>query len=168
MTNPVSSPRPGFPATPRAGSPAAADILPRRVAAVLPAAILVMVLAADVAHLVTTAALWAQAAAWLLLAVLAAGLPAVVFAIARLLAESSGTSPILCIGPVVGDTVLLGLVASNYLLRTGGSPAQDMPYGLGLSMTGILLALLTRRFGDELVFRRGVGLMRRREDDVAG
>jgi uncharacterized membrane protein len=59
----------------------------------------------------------------------------------------------------VGNVIVVLLFAGSFLLRREGSgPARPSDIALGLSFSGVLLALVTGWLGGELVDRLGIGV----------
>ncbi len=124
-----------------------------------PIALLVVVLATDVAYWWTKSPFWAQASFWLIAAGLAGGVVAAItglldfLRIERVRKRQAGWAHMLL------NVGALGLTVVNLLVRLGNPAGNILFLGLGLSVVVSTLLGFSGWYGAELVYRHKVAVI---------
>lgn len=128
---------------------------------VVPAAALAMAPVADVVHLVTATAFWAEAARWLLVVGVASGLVAAVPGLVDFLGIDRVRHHPVAIGHLAANATALSLAAISAILRLDDPVAAVSPWGLVTSGLAAAAVGAGGWLGGELTYRHGVGVHRR-------
>jgi uncharacterized membrane protein len=117
-------------------------------------------LVTDIAYAFSAEMMWADFSSWLLTVGLIGGVLAAIAGLIdffgnRLIREQSPAWPHL-----IGSVLALVVAFFNVLVHTRDAWTSVMPMGLILSIVTVLILPVTGWLGSEMVYRRGVGVVR--------
>lgn len=128
------------------------------VAVVYPIACLTLLLPADVLHLWSGRMFWAEAAWWLNVVGLVAGLMAAGLGIADMFLIRVVRRHVSAWIHFMAGVMLLALAAAGVSLRLPDPAAAIWPWGLFLSGIGFVMVVIVGWLGGALTFRHGIGV----------
>lgn len=125
----------------------------------LPIGALILALGADIGFWITQNPFLVYAATWLLLAALVTGAIAALLGVIELIGLGRARTLKVGLAHGAGNVLLLMLSLWNYSLHLD-TPEQVIPYGLIISIVGVVLVVATGWLGGELSYRHGIGVSR--------